>query len=151
MLGLRKGERDSRLNTPESATQGSSVMSPAWRMRFYTAIFVGGLVGGSIGLIRLHRWISHCQREAKRCADQARKWEETAKTCKWMAEIYAGKAKDKPQESTFHLYMARRNIHLAGQATKIASLFRAEEPWWQWWVGTATSRDYQAELWRGLE
>jgi hypothetical protein len=97
------------------------------RVRYGTAIFVASLIGVAMGLIRLDSWISHCRREARRCADQALKWDEQAQNCRRLAAVYERQTTKHPQGSADAGQWTRLYFYLAGQADKIAALFREEQ------------------------
>jgi hypothetical protein len=122
-----------------------------WRVRFYTALFLAGFIGAAIGLIRLDGWVSHCRREAKRCADRAARWEEHARTYRLIAATGERHARTHPEEAAAVGLSTRRESYLARQAETIAALFREEESWWRCWMEPKQSRDYASELFREPE
>lgn len=106
-----------------------------WRVRILMALFVVGLIGGGIALIRLNAWVSHCRREAERCGEKAARWEDGARNYRLLAAAYERRAREKPEEAASCGLWARRDDDLAEQCARIATVYRARERRWRWWLG----------------
>ena len=126
-------------------------MPTRWFVNICTVLFVTSLVGGAIGGPYLLRWSTRCKREADRCSDQAIYWEGLVPQLEQAASDSTQSAEARPQGAGYHRHHARRYAYLAGQAAKIARLYRAEESLWRWGWGTSESIDYRQEHWRESE